>query len=543
MRFFVLFCAINIFPVSLFTLEPLWIRAMSGSLTAPPAVHDGRVYALTEDRSVTCLTSKGDFLWSKPIQGRIARFISAEENGLIHVLSSDGILTTLSRDGLFLWNIRFENTPVCPPFRGRDGRSFFLFNSRLICITEIGSVLWNLNLGSQECKSISETGEGQLLIYTHEGIVFLVSPFGELLTQTKLYGALTHIEPLPAGFAASFSNGSVNYYDVRPMKNGYQIEKMWSIDRSAQTAGLAGHGGTVYIIYRDGILWACNATDGSVLWSSTLGFPISGSAQVDYTYSHITVLCEGRALSFDENGNSLWTHQLSSSQGFPIMDVDGMIYSAGTGWNLAAFQPETRILTKKSSKKTKNYSILTITFPEFSYMNASDHLFVFFERVDQEIKNGTVGVQEPLYALWLTEIISGTITNPFSDVRPDSTARGRAASLLGRLGSQEYRSVLLHAARDPFDESVAIGIIHGLSRLGPDTDGETVTAVINLAQKAGIRRPAVQFAACDSLYALSRYSSGSIRDSAVRSLAMLAAPPYWNHVQNYAQKALTALLQ
>jgi len=182
-------------------------------------------------------------------------------------------------------------------------------------------------------------------------------------------------------------------------------------------------------------------------------------------------------------------------------------------------------------------------FPVYSYMNASDQVFSFLSRVERAIQSGTVGNSEPLFARWLTDIISGQFEDPFSERMPDSSSRGRAASLLGKLGSAEYRPVLLEAAYGPFDESLAIGTIHGLSRLGVDETGETVRAVTELAERAGSGRPSVQYAACDALLQLSRYSSGTVRDDAVRSLTSFSADPWMDPVKKYARKAMEALLK
>ena len=526
----------------LFALEPQWTRVLSGALAARPVVHGERVFALTDDRTLTCLNSSGNFLWSRQLRGRPARYISVADNGLVQALSGDGVLNTLSRDGVLLWSIRCNREPACPPVRGWDGRTVVLFSDHALCLTDTGSILWHRPLAGTSFRNMTLTGDGNFLLYNDNGDILLLSPFGSILAETALSGKPVLFAPVPAGFVATFSDGTVSLYDVRSGKNGYRVECLWAIREESPVAGIIESNGTLYTALRNGSVMSRNVTDAALLWKSPASDGFSGLVYMDLSYSRITVFDPGTAVSLDERGNRLWRHEFSPLAGTGTPGLDGMVYGAGSGWSLAAWRAEARILSRKDSKKTRSYGILELSFPAYAYMNTADQLYSFLNRVDTAHAEGRVGDSEPLFARWLVDIVEGSFTDPFSEKKPDSTARGRAASLLGRLGSEEYRPVLLAAANGPFDESLAIGVIHGLSGLGCDPDGESVDAVTSLAKRSGVGRPAVHYAACDALLSLARFSSGDVRDRAVRAIVSFSADPWTEQVQKYAHKALEALL-
>lgn len=524
-------------------MEPVWIRVLPGALTTSPAVNGDRIFSLTDNRSVTCLSATGDFLWSRPVRGKNISYLQVTGNGMVYILSRDGFLTVLSRDGMLLWTMRFNREPVAPPYRGKDGRNFFLFRNAIVCMTDYGSILWNRAVLLQKFAGVSRTGDGILLLYNTDGTVLMYSPFGSELGTYILDGIPGSVAPLPSGFAAGFPDGTLEFHDVRTGAAGARAEKMWQIPGPGSVAAVAPHNGTLYCVYRNGTVSAYNETDGTLLWNSGIGIGVAGDTYIDFSYGRITVLSAGLAASFDENGSRIWVHAPVSLRGTPKISVDGRLYGAGSGWTVAAFNPEDRILARKNSINSETYGILNTSFSSYPYANTSDQLFAFFDRVEQALSAGDVGDSEPVFARWLSDILAGSYSDPFSDLRPDSTSRGRAASLLGRLGSHEYRPLLLAVAQRQCDESLAIGIIYGLSRFGPDTTGESVRAIHLLAQRAGVRSTAVQFAACDALSVLARFSSDSVRDDAVRILTSFSAEPWNDQVRNYARKTLESLLQ
>lgn len=524
-------------------LEPVWVRVLPGALTTSPAVHGDRIFSLTDNRSVTCLTTAGDFLWSRPVRGKQIPYLQVTRNGMVYILSREGFLTALSRDGMLLWTMRFGLEPVAPPYRGKDGRNFFLFRNCIVCMSDFGTILWKRPVSLQQFAGVSRTGDGILLLYNTDGSVLMYSPFGAELGICSLDGIPESIAPLPSGFAAGFPDGTLEFHDVRTGAAGARAEKMWQIPGPGGVAAVEPSGGTLYCVYRNGTVNAYNETDGTLLWNSGIGIGVSGETRIDFSYGRITVLAAALAASFDESGSRVWVHSPVSLRGTPMISGNGRLYGAGAGWTVAAYNPEDRILGRKNSIKTETYGILNVPFNVYPYANTADQIYSFFDRVDEAIASGEVGDSEPFFARWLADILAGSYSDPFSDMRPDGTSQGRAASLLGRLGSHEYRPLLLNAAQGPFEESLAIGLMYGLSRFGPDTTGDSVRAVRSLAQRAGVRNPAVQFAACDALLVLARFSSAGVRDDAVRALTAFSAEPWDDQVKNYARKTLESLLR
>ena len=163
--------------------------------------------------------------------------------------------------------------------------------------------------------------------------------------------------------------------------------------------------------------------------------------------------------------------------------------------------------------------------------------------VARRLASGTIGSDEVNYARRLAEILEDR-TGDYPLVEPFSGAeRGRAASLLGQLGSTEYRAVLLKSAYDEYDSSLAIGVLYGIASSGSDPDGAALAAIGNIARKAGTGETAVIRAACDALYAIIRYSAGDIALEGTKQLSRFLQDPYDDPVRIYARMTLSKILR
>ncbi len=540
---------------------PAWKRALAGETIAGPLTFDTRVYAASADRSVTCLSLDGAFLWSRLLPGKPAALMTVSPDGTVYVPSENGAITALNPDGSFLWQLGGKTPPLFAPYPGRDGRLFLVYRNRVVCITPGGAVKWTLILPPATLQTSvsaaflpppSETADGDLLLAAADNTVLRISVYGELLEMTTMPSPVTALSPLPGGYAVSLAEGTVRAFDVRNRRAGADTERVWDAHTDSSALALSAAEGTLVSVHADGTIRGLNITDGSLLWKAgflqgrkiPVGLP-GTQVFISFDSGQFNIGFPGYSCAITPAGLPVWEMFLPSALRTPVVSGTGYVYAATADWILWGYRAETRIKIEKKAQKAQNYGILNGRSTEFGMPFASDPLEVraFFDRVTSDIGDGTVGTGESGYARRLSEILANETDSRFGGRPYDVTERGRAATLLGQLGSYEYRASLLEAAYGDFDTSLAIGILYGLASLGNDRDGQSLATVAHLVKKAGPRESAVIRAACDALYALIRYSAGKTALEGTRMLSEFLESPYEGQVQLYARKILGNILQ
>lgn len=531
-----------------FAAEPAWTKVLAGDIVAGPVIRGDRVYVSGTDRTVTCLDDDGSFLWSRPIPGRAAPFLRVLDSGIVLAASGQGTLSALNADGLLLWRLESRDLPVADPFEGRDGRILLVYANRIVCVSVTATVKWAIPLGESPAPLVSETGSGDILVLLKSSALLRVSPFGRALERIVLPETPLTIVPTESGFACGFPSGYVRAYDVRDGRatNGrHATELLWERRIGAAVQAIALGEGTLCALSADGVLSGINVTDGSPLWSSATGHRTEGMPTVKWDYGQFNAVHRGYACARTLQGSPVWDLAIASSRRDPALGESGVLIAAEQAQSISAFHAETRVIAEKKAHKAENYAILNGSSSEYGTPFAQDRLLVdaFIESVSKAIIAGSVGDDEISYARRLTEIVSNRSGAPYQSRDFDPTERARAASVLGRLGSSEYRAVLLDAFEGERDPTVLVGLLYGLSALGPDIDGAATKAVDRVARATGINESSVNRAACDALYSIVRYTGGKFALEGVSVLSRLAQSPYGNLDREYARKVMGNILQ
>jgi outer membrane protein assembly factor BamB len=539
--------ALSLIAAQLVALEPEWTRVLAGSVISGPVVLDDRIYVALDDRTLTCVSEKGELLWRKPLAGMPAGYMTVTSSGLVLVFTNPGTLAAFSRDGSFLWQTKGNDLPAVPMCEGRDGRIFIAGANRVRCMTTTGATKWSLSIDIGNPGLVSETGDGDLLLCAGKKIL-RISPFGQILERLETEEVPIAATPLPGGFAFGFASGKVRAFDVRNGRAGglkRDTESIWEFSGQGSCLALAYADGTLYSVNGNGSVHALNQTDGSALWNGecALGLPQKG-VSLSLDYGELVVVSQEFSCAFGMTGNWLWSYAWDDALRFPVITPGGIICAGSAGWFLYGYRVESRIKAGKKPQKVINYGILNGTSNDYGMPDASGFRYtgVFFSTVANGLASGTIGPDEVNYARRLAEILENRsggyqLLEPFS-----SAERGRAASLLGQLGSTEYRAVLLKNAYADFDQSLAIGLLYGLASSGSDPDGETLAAIGNIVRKAGTDETAVIRAACDALYAVIRYSAGDIALEGTKQLSRFLQDPYNEPVRMYARITLSKIL-
>lgn len=525
--------------------EPAWKRALSGDIVAPPVASRDRVYVQTSDRMVTCLSGGGSFLWSKPIPGKSTPYFSVTDSGLVVSVASPGIIVATNLDGSFLWQLRGSELPVASPVSGRDGRLFIVYRTRIVCLSVAGLVKWALPIGESATGSVSRTGEGDLLVACSGGTALRVSPYGELLETIALPSGNAILLPVPAGFLAGSETGAVCSYDVRNGRSsGTDSEIVWEFRGPARVASLARDGSSLFSFHADGTLVALNVTDGSVLWNLATGVAADRDTVLSFEYGQLYVVTRSTVCAIEAKGRLLWKYALGSALFPPAVSESGIAFTVEADGFLRAWLVESRIKSGKMAQKREYYGILNGKSARYGIPDGPDRrsTLVFLDSVSDEILAGTVGPDEVHYARKLAEILHGdTGFGPFAP-QFDAADRARSATLLGRLGSDEYRRVLVDEAASVTDGTVATGILLGLASCGSDADGAALGTIDRLVRSFPSDETVLR-SACDALYAVIRFSSGEASLEGTRYLARFLDDGGTPGLREYARNLLGNLLE
>lgn len=386
-------------------------------------------------------------------------------------------------------------------------------------------------------KTYGLSGEGDLLLTTEDGQLLRFSPYGELLERCSIEelgidgNTVTLIDSVPGGVIVGTSTGSIGFLDIRE-----KTELLWKVHLSSSIVGITFGEGTVFAVATDGSIKAVNVTDGSPLWTTQIKTPFYRSVDTVWDYEQFHVTGAGFSGAWSIDGRQLRNQTLPLDITNPILSSSGLGYAALPQWLLGCWKLETRIKTEKKSKKSQTYGILTTIEPSwYQYIPESfGYAFSLFDEITDALKTGNIGTNERFYARELSRILANT-------ERP-SIERARAASLLGQLGSSEYRSVLLDMCYGSFDPTLAEGLLWGLASCASDPDGLSLVAVRHLIRTAGPREKGVLLTASDCLYALIRYAENERALEGTRMLTSFLESPYDNVLGNRARQLLARLL-
>lgn len=533
--FFLCFC------VSLHAVDSHWSKVLGADIIAGPIAFKDRVYIATEDRSISCLDSSGRFLWHHALPGKTAPLLAVSPTGIVLAFCEKGTIIAFNSNGSFLWKRVDKEYPVSQPLFGSDGRIFLIYRDSVRCIYGTSLVKWTALFSTLHIDSPPKTsglsGAGDLLIITFDGQLLRFSPYGELLERFLLEELgiagknCTFIHSVPGGVIIGSSTGDIGFLEIRE-----KTELLWKSRLSSSIAGIAFGDGTVFAVATDGSIKAVNVTDGSQLWTARCETPFYDSIDTVWDYGQYHIIGAGFSGVWSLDGRQLRNQTLPLDIKNPVLSSSGLGYAALPQWMLGCWKLETRIKIEKKDKKTQTYGILTSITPSwYQYIpESSGYVVSLFDEITEALKNGAVGDNERFYARELSRILTNTD-------RP-SIERARAANLLGQLGSSEYRSLLLDMCYDPFDSTLAEGLLWGLASCASDSDGLSLVAVRHLIRSAGPREKGVLLAASDCLYALIRYAENDRALEGTRLLASFLESPYDNSIGNRARQLLARLL-
>ncbi len=546
-------------------LEPNWTKALGGDAISPVKTFQDRIYILGTDRSITCLSEKGNFLWRKPLGFKPAPLFSLSGGGLLHVFSGNGEMLVFSSNGMPVWNYSGKkgNLPVIPPFEGRDGRIFLLYEDEIICLASNGLQKWRRPVNGGKADFICEDGSGNVIICSGNRII-PVSPWGNIFNETEIGitpSSGTGLYGTGCAFFVPVSESScrIIVMDLNPQhtgKNAGQPDILWESQPTANPAAVFNYKGTFYYAGEDGKITLFNATDGKIISSAIIGNGQTGNRKISgASFSinkkdndeRIILSSENLCAAVSPAGEILWVCNFTEKISAPVFTENGFVISAPVNTVMRGFLAEFSLGARKDSRTVKlqeGYGIFDGKSSEYgiTYRPGVQSVFPYFENIREKMKNGDIGPQEIEISRRLAEIVKNDTGNPFSDVLYTEAERSQAAVILGEMGSEEARSILLENLKTEKNSSVVSGILYGIAALGPEKGRETFETVSFIIHSSKNYSP-IHRAACSVLYSMAKNSPGDTASEAMKILFEYTKDPYDNSIKKYAKQMLENLLK
>ena len=521
------------------SLDAYWTLVIAGKNISTPVFWRGNIYTAGEDRALTCITSRGKFLWRRNTEEFPGTFLSVSNSGLVYLVTAKGNLEVFSSQGFPVWKYRFDEKPIFPVFTARDGRCFIIQSKRIICLTASGKLKWNLSLASTPVVPPAETGSKDIVLISAAGDFLRISIFGEIIEQRRLKKTVSAVGEAPDGYILACTDGSISYY-----KTAGGSESIWQFSEQEICKRIFYKNGKVLYMFENGKVIFKTLETNEIIWQIQLQTSFSQGAECFADNNEFNITAKGYGCTITDLGKIKWEKQISEKTFFPIITENGLLIGI-TKEFLNAYRVETKLL-RRGSNKTEIENFYSII--DEKQENASQEKLPFFieysttaellDLISEEIKLGTVAEKEPRYAMQLKTILQNKRKASYFSQEFMPLDRARAAELLGKLGSYEYRSILLDEINSGNDSSVNAGILRGLESLAYDSDGKTIAGIDFIIQSTRYHDTETMKAACDCLAALIKSGNNETAKKAISLLFSISTGKYSNLIQNYAQQKI-----
>jgi len=279
-----------------------WSRSLGDSIHSSPAVVDNMVFIASENGTISAWDIDGNFLWTNHTQGKI--FSSPMVSGnRVFISCEDSFVYAFDKmNGNFLW--------LSPSLGGAVDSSPAVASGRVF----VGS--WN-------------------------GTVYAINEANGTVIKSYVIGAQIRIvsSPTVAYGKVFIGAGNGSLYALN-MDCEFQWQKPTggAVDSSPAVAY-----NKVFVGSSDGKVYALDVTNGTELWSRTIG-PVGwsspavseGKVFIGTTDGKICALCEENG----ENGDIVWTYQTDGPVDSSPAILNDTLYVGSKDGNIYAFRSQ-----------------------------------------------------------------------------------------------------------------------------------------------------------------------------------------------------------
>ncbi len=531
-----------------------WRYVTGGKIVTKPAVdHRGMIYALSDDRTLYALSPLGQERWRFPVGRKLSAGPVVTYDGTVLVGTRSGILLASGANGRLRWMFSPRTGSCLTPALGADGSIVLAMASGTVyCLSYRGEERWRYQVRAELAASPS--------IGT-DGTVYIGTPDHRLLALNRDGSKKWELE-LPARVGTPVIDDSDALYlsaaGIHRVTPEGTLE--WSYSIPAETADpVLRSDGAIIAGARNGRLYALSP-EGQLIWSTSLRVPISFPAVIGDD-GNAYVATESRELvAVSSDGLILWRFKAKQSVRCPTIGKDGTLLVGAEDWILYALSTSSKGLspspwpqayhdgqhTGRAKALEDLDSPAAVLLRELAYSDSEELKWMALQDIGAHLQGKRylevhlVILEEVLGYLAGEGVIyrsaqSDTLRSGYPEIRVE------ACRLLGELGSEGARAVLLQVMEADEDSVIRVAAVDSLAAVGFDPDGELARAILYRVGEPGQER--FHLACARALYRIIMSSRSAVHPDNYRALGILARSAASRSVRERASGYLSDLSQ
>ena len=519
--------------------EAVFRFPIGGVVTAGPVVADGRVWVLSDAKTLYVLTVDGVAIGKRGTDERRSAFIACDNFGRAALSQGANGLILVNQAGREVWRVDLGAAPAGAPVFAADGRMYVATADSVFAWAPNGRLLWKDPLASPPSAPIAVGPGGGPVIALADGSLRLYPPDGgEVKVET--------LGSVAAATASGPDRLAVALDDGRVLVPGHAKPEAKAASLGSKPVSLASAPEGFYALGADGTLIAVDV-HGTERWRLKPGLDSRRSSLAAFS-GRVVVLSEASARSYGADGSPYRTLRLENSASQSTMSPDGSVFVGGQDWILYSYRFE-RALEAPASP-----SLGSLDFEEVDEASARWTLYTpsshdegvvmqsLFD-IEKSLKSATIRGGERWTIAYLSSVALGRTEAPFGSgavaVSPSprgAVPRAYACGLLGAMGLAQAVPVLVAVFKGDADPVVRSAAASAVAEIGLDPEGRALEAFANAVDASTDARTAS--AIVDAVEELYR-ASGALDDRAgILALVRIAGGNYPRDLRSKAEKAL-----
>jgi outer membrane protein assembly factor BamB len=513
--------------------ELAWRYVTGGRVVAKPAVdHRGTIYIISDDRTLYALSALGRERWRYPVGRKLSAGPVVTYDGTVLLGTRSGILMAAGANGRLRWMFSPRTGACLNPALGSDGSIVLATTSGMIyCLGYTGNERWRYQVRAELASSPSIGEDGTIYIGTTDRRLLALNRDGSNRWEVEL--------PASVGTPAIDDDGTLYVSAAGIHQISPQGILQWSYSIPADTADpVLRSDGAIIAGAANGRLYAIGP-QGQLLWSTSLRIPILFPAVLGDDGIAYVATASRQIAAVSENGLILWRFSAKQPVGLPTIGKDGIVLVGAEDWILYALSAGSTALSESpwpqayhDGQHTGRAKALrdldgpaAVLLRELAYSDSPELKRMALRDIEAHLEGRRylgvhlVVLEEVLGYLAGEGVIYRSSTSPSSG-GGDPQIRLEACALLGELGSEGARAVLLQVMSADEDSEIKIAAVDALATVGYDPDGELARAILYREGESGQER--FHLACARALYRIIMSSDSAVHPDNYRALAVLA---------------------
>jgi outer membrane protein assembly factor BamB len=513
--------------------ELIWRYVTGGEVVAKPAVdHRGGIYIVAGDRTLYALSSLGRERWRYPVGRKLSAGPVVTYDGTVLLGTQSGILMAAGANGRLRWMFSPRTGSCLTPALRADGSIVLATTSGMIyCLSYTGKERWRYQVRAELASSPSIGEDGAIYVGTTDRRLLALNRDGSNRWEIEL--------PARVGAPAIDHEGSLYVGAAGIHRISSQGVLQWSYAIPADTADpVLRSDGVIIAGAGNGRLYAISP-EGGLIWSSSLRIPIPFPAVLGDDGTAYVSTASREIAAVSGNGLILWRFRAKQAVGMPTIGWDGIVLVGAEDWILYALSAGSAALsespwpqayhdgqhTGRAKALTDLDSPAAVLLRELAYSDSPELKRMALGDIEAHFEGRRylavhLAVMEEVLGYLAGEGVIYRSSTSVAAGAGDPQIRLEACRLLGELGSEGARAVLLQVMAADEDSGIKVAAVDSLATIGFDPDGELARAILYKVGQTGEER--FHLACTRALYRIIMSSESAVHPDNYRALAELA---------------------